>query len=262
MTNQTTTAAKVDEWATGSSTYQLFILGMSFYAVIGWIGIYLLPISDDAKNILLLADKIASLIFLYDFFRRLFSVQNKLDYLKLGWLDLLSSIPMLPLLRIMRLFYIIRVRRYLKATTGTKILDTFRQKRAETALLGTIFALFLLILFGSILVLEFEAGVPGSSIEDGQDAVYWSVVTMTTVGYGDLFPVTSSGRLLAMLIMTSGVALVGVLSGYLVNYFTPVREDPIERVAQIEKELSEIKQILKDRRPEKAESPIEKPDGE
>jgi voltage-gated potassium channel len=262
MTHQSTTPPKVDEWATGSSTYQLFILGMSFYAVIGWIAIFLLPVSNDAKNILLAADKLVSLLFLYDFFRRLFSIHNKRDYLKWGWLDLLSSIPWFPFLRIIRISYIIRVRRYLQATSGKKIRDTFRQKRAETALLGTMFALFLLLLIGSILILDFEAGNPGAEIINGQDAVYWSIVTLTTVGYGDLVPVTGSGRLVAILIMTSGVALVGVLSGYLVNYFTPVREDPIERLAQIEKELSEIKQLLEEYRPQQADPPTEQPDAD
>jgi len=258
--NQSTTTPKVDEWATGSSTYQLFILGMSIYAVIGWIGIVLLPLSIDAKNILLAADKVVSLVFLYDFFRRLFSHPNKMDYLKWGWLDLISSIPWFPFLRIIRLFYIIRVRRYLQATSGKRILDTFWQKRAETALLGTIFALFLLLLFGSVLILDFEAGASGAEIVNGQDAVYWSIVTLTTVGYGDLVPVTGSGRLLAILIMTAGVGLVGVLGGYLVNYFTPVVEDPKERLIQIEKELSEIKQLLNDYRPQRAEPPVEEPE--
>ena len=262
MTNQSTTSPKVDEWATGSSTYQLFILGMSIYAVIGWIAIFLLPVSDDAKNILLAADKVVGLLFLYDFFRRLFSIHNKRDYLKWGWIDLISSIPWFPLLRIVRIFYIIRVRRYLRNTSGAKILDTFGHKRAETALLGTIFSLFLLLLIGSILILDFEDGALGADIVTGQDAVYWSVVTLTTVGYGDLTPVTGSGRLVAIVIMTSGVALVGVLSGYLVNYFTPVREDPIERVARIEKELSEIKQLLEEYRPQQAAPHIEEPDPE
>ncbi|HUS94512.1 MAG TPA: ion channel [Patescibacteria group bacterium] len=260
MTDQSPTPPKVDEWATGSSTYQLFNLGMSFYAVLGWIAIFLLPISDDARNILLGADKVVSLFFLYDFFRRLFSVDRKKDYLKWGWLDLLSSFPWFPLLRIIRVSYIIRVRRYLQATSGLKILDTFRQKRAETALLGTLFALFLLLIFGSILVLDFEVDAPGADIVNSEDALYWSIVTLTTVGYGDLAPVTEPGRLVAVVIMTSGVALVGVLSGYLVSYFTPETEDPKERLAQIEKDLSEIKQLLNEYRPQQTNPEIEEPD--
>jgi voltage-gated potassium channel len=262
MTNESPAPPKVDEWATGSSTYQLFILVMSFYAVIGWVAIFLLPLSNDTKNILLAADKVVGLLFLYDFFRRLLSIHKKRVYLRWGWLDLLSSIPWFPFLRIIRLFYIARVHRYLQATSGKRILDTFRQKRAETALLGTIFALFLLLLIGSILILDFEDGASGAEIVSGQDAVYWSIVTLTTVGYGDLVPVTGSGRLLAVLIMTSGLALIGVLSGYLVGYFTPEVEDPTERLAHIEKELSEIKQLLEENRPQQADPPIEQPDAD
>ncbi len=260
MTKQSTLPPKVDEWAIGSSTYQLFILGMSIYAVVGWITLFLLPVSNDTENILLVADKVVSLVFLYDFFRRFFYIQKKTDYLKWGWLDLLSSIPLFPILRILRIFYIIRARRYLQATSGEKILDTFKQKRAETALLGTIFSLFLLLLIGSILILDFEAGAPGADIVNGEDAIYWSVVTLTTVGYGDLTPVTESGRLVAMVIMTSGVALVGVLSGYLVSYFTPETEDPNDRLAQIEKDLAEIKILLNVYRPQQSNPEIEKPD--
>ena len=85
MTKNTATPPHVDEWATGSSTYQLFILGLSIGAVLGWVAIFLLPlvfpISEDTINIMLAADSVAGLIFLYDFFRRLFAVPNKKDYL-------------------------------------------------------------------------------------------------------------------------------------------------------------------------------------
>ena len=73
--------------------------------------------------------------------------------------------------------------------------------------------------FGSIGMLALEAGKPGANIETASDALWYSLVTMSTVGYGDQFPVTNPGRLLGTAIIIVGVGIFGTLTGYLANAF-------------------------------------------
>ena len=247
MTESTNEANGKNDRETASITYRLFILGMSVYAIMGWIGIFILPLPASTTSILISIDRLVSLVFLYDFLRNLLSASDKLAYMKWGWLDLLSSIPGLTILRILRLASIIRTQRYLKRTSGKKLLETYRENRGESALLTTVFALFIVLLIGSILVLDFESESPYSDITDADDAIWWSIVTMTTVGYGDMVPVTPSGRLVGMVVMTAGFALVGVLTGYLANAFAP--QDTGTELVLIKEELAEIKRLLRENRP-------------
>lgn len=76
-----------------------------------------------------------------------------------------------------------------------------------------------LVMFGSLAVLEVERGAEGSSIVGLGDAVWWAVVTMTTVGYGDTAPVTGPGKVLAVCLMLSGIALLGVVTANIAAWF-------------------------------------------
>ncbi|MEI7034026.1 potassium channel family protein [Streptomyces pratensis] len=76
-----------------------------------------------------------------------------------------------------------------------------------------------LLMFGSLAVLEVEKDVPGSGIHSLGDAVWWAFTTMTTVGYGDTAPVTGPGRVLAVGLMLSGIALLGVVTANIAAWF-------------------------------------------
>lgn len=76
----------------------------------------------------------------------------------------------------------------------------------------------LMIIFSSIAVLQVEND-PNSNIKTAEDAIWWAYVTITTVGYGDKFPVTTEGRLIAALLMTVGVGLFGTFTAYLASWF-------------------------------------------
>jgi voltage-gated potassium channel len=84
-------------------------------------------------------------------------------------------------------------------------------------------------------------------IVKGEEALWWTIVTMTTVGYGDYVPTTTSGRLLAVVLMFLGVGLFGVLTSFLAATFaTPAHEARKEEFAEIRKQLAEIKQMLRE----------------
>jgi voltage-gated potassium channel len=91
----------------------------------------------------------------------------------------------------------------------------------------TLLLLGILVLeFGSMAVVAFEKNAPGANITTGGDALWWAFVSITTVGYGDKYPITEGGRLSAFLVLAAGVGLFGVLSGYLANFFlAPAGDD-------------------------------------
>ncbi len=76
----------------------------------------------------------------------------------------------------------------------------------------------ILIWVAALAVLDFERGAPGANIENFQDAVWWAFVTITTVGYGDFYPVTPWGRVTAVFLMSGGVAVVGVVTATLASW--------------------------------------------
>ena len=112
------------------------------------------------------------------------------------------------------------------------IVRSFIKERANNALLVVVFMVIVVIEFGSMLVLYFEAPAPGANITTGGDAVWWAFVSITTVGYGDKFPITEGGRVSAFFVLAAGVGLFGVLSGYLANFFlAPASADSSEDAA-------------------------------
>ena len=90
---------------------------------------------------------------------------------------------------------------------------------ANSALLTLLLIVILLLEFGSMAVLAIEQYAEGASITSGSDAVWYTFVTITTVGYGDTYPVTDNGRLFGLLIMAIGVGVFGTLTGFLSNLF-------------------------------------------
>jgi len=77
----------------------------------------------------------------------------------------------------------------------------------------------LIIIFSSISILIVETA-PESNIKSSEDALWWTMETITTVGYGDKFPVTSEGRLIGVIVMIVGVGLFGTFTGYIATIFT------------------------------------------
>ena len=75
------------------------------------------------------------------------------------------------------------------------------------------------VIFGSISILLVEND-PASNIKSAEDAIWWALVTVTTVGYGDKFPVTTEGRIIGVALMFVGVGLFGTFTGYVASWFT------------------------------------------
>jgi len=105
----------------------------------------------------------------------------------------------------------------------------------------------MLVVVCSIAVLHFET-TRDANIRTAEDAVWWSFATITTVGYGDRYPVTSEGRFVAVILMCAGVGLFGTLSGFLATWFLGHRHDDHESdLAALRKEISALREMIERR---------------
>lgn len=76
----------------------------------------------------------------------------------------------------------------------------------------------MLVIFSAIAILQVETDT-GSNIKTAEDAIWWAYVTVTTVGYGDKYPITTEGRIIAAVLMTCGVGLFGTFTAYIASWF-------------------------------------------
>ena len=235
---------------TSVTPYQLFMLVLCVFALTLLGAETLLPLNPEVGAILQYADVAICVLFLFDFVSNVVRAENKIRYLVTwGWIDLLSSIPAIDAFRLGRAARLLRILRVLRAVRSARVLAQFVvAQRSQSAGLAVSLLALLLVVFSSIAVLQFEMPA-GGNIKSAEDAVWWSLTTMTTVGYGDHYPITSGGRAVAVLLMIAGVGLVGTLSGLMAGWFlaADVREADTDR--------EELKRLVLQLREQLAASP-------
>ena len=208
--------------------YELFIGALSVLSIANML-LLLFVREESLEYVIYTINAIMSPIFLGVFLYRFFTAESKSRYFwrDFGWADLLSSLPF-PNARILRLFRLWRVFRLFVRFGARNLIDQFISRRAENALLTVVFLVICVLQFGALAVLRAEIASPDASITKASDALWWVFVTITTVGYGDRYPVTNAGRMVAVLVMIAGVGLFGTLSGFLANQFLspPAPKEP------------------------------------
>jgi voltage-gated potassium channel len=201
------------------SPLNIIILFLSVYVLLALLVDTIFKLQPEISRLLQIIDVFVCCIFLLDFLIRFYRAENKLVFMKWGWIDLISSIPTIDFLRTGRALRLIRLLRIIKAFRSTKNLvnHMFKNKAEGTFTSVGVIAL-LLVIFSALAILQVEDD-PNSNIKTAEDALWWAYVTITTVGYGDRFPVTTEGRLIASLLMTAGVGLFGTFAGYISSLF-------------------------------------------
>lgn len=154
-----------------------------------------------------------------------------------GILDFLIIVPgILPFvhkldLRVLRIFRVFRLLRIFKMTKYLEALivmfDILKQRKAF--LISTFTSILALLLISSMLMYIFENEAQPDVFSNALSGLWWAVVTVTTVGYGDMYPVTIMGRILGTIIAFLGIALVavptGIISSGLTEYFRDRHDD-------------------------------------
>ena len=209
--------------ASNDSAYRLFVGALSILALVNLLLGYVL--ADPALHTILdVMNGLFSLIFLVDFLYRARTAERFTHYFVrgYGWADLLSSVPFPPF-KVLRLFRLVREVRLFRAAGGRATWSTLKRERANSALMSLLLLGVLVLEFGSLLMLRIEHFADGASIVTGSDALWYTIVTISTVGYGDVHPVTGLGRVLGGVIIVTGVGIFGTFTGYLANFFLSPR---------------------------------------
>lgn len=132
------------------------------------------------------------------------SVEGIVRFAKHYWLSIVAVVlPAFRSLRVLRVLVVLRA------------FEPFLWRRTHKLSIVTLVAVPLLMYTSAVSVLEAEQNVDGASITNFGDAVWWSLATVTTVGYGDMYPITDEGRLVATFLMIVGISLFGALTALL-----------------------------------------------
>jgi voltage-gated potassium channel len=242
-----------------SNAYNMFILILTIISLVIMV-VMLLPLDDATIGLLQFYDNLICVIFLTDFFLTLKSAPKKSDYFikQGGWLDLLGSVPSLGavfkysgILRLARLSRLFRIVRAFSREERRNLVRDVLENRGQYAAIITATLTLIVLTTGSVLVLQFESQSQEANIKSGWDALWYSIVTVTTVGYGDRYPVTIGGRISAIFIMLMGVGIIGALASILASVLVGSSPAEAEEEASnlvpepiVEQELTTIKNEL------------------
>lgn len=171
-------------------------------------------------------DKLLLGVFAVDYIVRLLKSDNKQKFIKSNVIDLISIIPFDSAFSILRTFRVFRAFRLVKLFKFAKLLkifarlDIFKKRLSDFLHInGFIYALYtagILIFTSSVIMSHAEK-------QSFFDALWWSIVTCTTVGYGDISPSSAVGRVTAIILMIFGIGLISMLTSTITEFFTQKR---------------------------------------
>ena len=251
-------ASKADYESTQSNAYELFILVLTIFSLVIMVALLLPTLSKSTTQLLEIYDNAICFLFLFDFGLRLKRAPSKRGYFirGRGWLDLLGSVPSIgvfpytALLRLARLSRVARISRLLRGKSKRELVKDVLDNRGRYAVFITLLAALIVLAVSAVLVLQFESKSSDANIKTGGQALWWAVVTITTVGYGDYYPVTPGGRVTATVVMFCGVGIIGSLASILASVLvpTPKAPDPSSdgqaALTDIQRSLTEIHREL------------------
>jgi len=112
----------------------------------------------------------------------------------------------------------------LRRATPQTLLEIARSRLAESTLLSGIVVVFVVTTLGGMAIVWVESPVEGSNIKTGADALWYAIVTIATVGYGDRYPITLAGRVIGSTLIVVGVGLFSIITGYISTQFLAKRK--------------------------------------
>lgn len=194
------------------------------------------PISAVLRHQLDLLNQIILILFTVEYLLRFWSAANKVRYFfsLYALIDLVAILPFLftaidvdiRFIRILRWFRILRLLRYVEGKT----IFGYVTREDSAIFVRILFTLFTIIFVYSGLIYQVEHPINSKAFATFLDAVYFSVATMTTVGYGDITPISEMGRLLAVLMILSGIALIPWQIGELIKQLLKTSKQTVQEI--------------------------------
>ncbi len=166
-----------------------------------------------------------ALIFLADFIYGFVKAKNKALFFRKRWYELLASIPITnTTTQVLRSLRLLRVLRIIRLMARMRRVADFYLDGPKFQLLSIILTVFTLVFMGAVAFHSYEFGV-NQNIHNLFDSFWWAMVTVTTIGYGDIYPVTTAGRIVAMMLMIIGIGTIGTVVGSVATQFLKAEEE-------------------------------------
>jgi voltage-gated potassium channel len=213
-----------------------------------WVPVLIIPlVTTVPADVAYSFDVVSGLVwacFALDYLVRFYLAPGRVHWFTHHLLDLaVVALPVFRPLRALRLFRLLELARvgviFVNAVHRTRRILTHRGLHIVLlAVVGMVFVC-------AALVLVAERHAPGANIHNYGQALWWGAVTVTTVGYGDRFPVTAAGQAVAVVLMITGIGLIGVLTATVASYFVEEKaEGPRRELDEVRAELAEVKALL------------------
>jgi voltage-gated potassium channel len=172
-------------------------------------------ISNSTNNVLSLVQWVCWLAFAVDLIYGIWKAESKKEFLKRHPLEIASVL--LPFLRPLRLIRVI--------SFGSLALQKVAIGRQFAITVKVAISALFISYIAAIQITISERSIEGSNIKTFSDGLWWAVTTVTTVGYGDRYPTTTEGRMLAVLLMITGISLVGVITASVAAWFVKMSQE-------------------------------------
>ena len=229
--------------------WEIFMVVLAIvFVVVGFLPDFF-DFSDDELILLENVDWRITAFFALEFITRITAAPSRKAYLKEHWLDLIAILPVVRWLRVARLARIIRLLRVVRLIRVFSSLDYFGLNLARFVKLNgmqwMLLALTVIMLVSSALLFFFEHTV-NEKIRTYWDALYASLVTWATPGYGDISPITTSGRICGMVLIISGLVTWGLLIANLAAFLAARRAEKREAdsaITELQNKLTQIDQL-------------------
>jgi voltage-gated potassium channel len=224
--------------------YELFVLALVVMSLINWVLIFLMrttPAQDQVVWVMIVG---LSVFLLLDFAHRLWKHPQRRQFVgrHAGWVILLGSLPV-PFAGAFRLIWSWLALRRLRSSDFRQMSKVVVQKRAQSTLLSAVLAAIIVLEVGAVLILDAESTSTQANIHTGIDALWWNIVTLATVGYGDKFPVTTAGRVIGVVVIVVGVGLFSALTSFLAQWFIKPRATDEQTQAAHSVEIQNLSQL-------------------
>ena len=242
------------------SLYVYFLLFLALLVIVITITPLLLDVSKEIERLFYVLDLLIWFFFLVDYLYRLGKSSHKWKFIKQHKIEFLAIVPFHSFLRLARLFRIVEllsVLRFASVLRATAMLSALSKMIGEVVTFNN----FNYVLVGTTVIVLL--GAAGISLCEGiayDDALWWAIVTISTVGYGDIYPTTGVGRFIATVLMLSGIGFLATITGTISTFFIDrlererhytgqVIETIIEQLQQFDEltleELEQLTSVLK-----------------
>lgn len=192
-------------------------------------------IHDAYGNLLYIAEWVFTILFSIEYILRIITSRNKVKYIFsfYGIIDLLAILPtylslflagyqyliIIRVLRLLRIFRILKLYRFIGASS--QLIDSLKASRHKIAVFLSAVMAIVVVMGATMYLIE----GPDNGFRSIPESIYWAIITLTTVGYGDITPVTPLGKALAAMVMILGYSIIAVPTGIITSELSKKKQD-------------------------------------